>query len=228
VSAPARLVIFDCDGVLVDSEPISNSVLAELLNAEGLPTTPEEAIAAYRGMMMRDVIAHAQRRLGRSLAADFAARYERARSRAFAAGLEPVTGAAEAIRRLRCAGIEVCVATQGRPEATELKLRVAGLRELFGADVLFSSYSVPRGKPHPDLFLHAAASMGAEPDRCVVVEDTAIGVRGAVAAGMRALGFAGATAADPEGLCRAGAEVFQRMSEVPALLGVERQARERT
>jgi HAD superfamily hydrolase (TIGR01549 family) len=207
VSELPQLVIFDCDGVLVDSEPISNAVLAELLSAHGLPTTAEEALATYRGMMMRDVIDHAERRLGRPLPDGFAADFEAARSKAFRRGL---------------AGIAVCVATQGRPEATEHKLRVAGLRELFGAEALFSAYTVARGKPHPDLLLHAAARMGAEPVACVVVEDTAIGVRAGVAAGMRVLGFAGATAADRGALLAAGAEVCERLAEVPALIGIER------
>jgi HAD superfamily hydrolase (TIGR01509 family) len=222
VSELPQLVIFDCDGVLVDSEPISNAVLAELLSAHGLPTTAEEALATYRGMMMRDVIDHAERRLGRPLPDGFAADFEAARSKAFRRGLRPVAGAAEAVSAVRRAGIAVCVATQGRPEATEHKLRVAGLRELFGAEALFSAYTVARGKPHPDLLLHAAARMGAEPVACVVVEDTAIGVRAGVAAGMRVLGFAGATAADRGALLAAGAEVCERLAEVPALIGIER------
>lgn len=225
VSVRPQVVIFDCDGVLVDSEPISNAVLAELLSEAGLATTREEAIATYRGMMMPDVIADAQRRLGAALPADFAERYEHARSLAFSEGLEPVEGAAETVRRVRGAGIGVCVASQGKREATELKLRLCGLDALFDADALFSAYGVRRGKPHPDLFLHAAERMGAEPGRCVVVEDTAIGVRAAVAAGMRALGFAGATAADPQSLRAAGAEVFDRLLEVPALIGAERASR---
>ena len=94
------------------------------------------------------------------------------------------------MRAVRDAGIAVCVATQGEPEKTELTLRLTGLRPLFGADALFSAELVPRGKPHPDLFLHACAAMGATPEHCVVVEDSPLGVTAAVAAGMRVIGYA--------------------------------------
>jgi HAD superfamily hydrolase (TIGR01509 family) len=213
------LVIFDCDGVLVDSEPISNTVLARSLTAAGLPTTPSEALRTYKGRIMSDVVDVAESQLGSSLPRGFVERFESDRLEEFRRSLGPIPGAAAAVRAVSGAGVKVCVASQGKPEKTELTLGITGLRELFGADALFSAYSVARGKPHPDLFVHAARSMGATPERTVVVEDTSIGVTGAAAAGMRVLGFA------PDGdgavLTRAGAaEVIASLAELPARLGI--------
>ena len=218
MSAPLDLVIFDCDGVLVNSEPLSNAVLAEALTRAGLPTSTEEAIAAYKGLHIRDVLAHAEAGLGHPLPDDFESRYEQARAAAFRRELAPVPGAADAVNAVRAAGVVVCVASQGKPSKTEMTLTLCGLRPLFGADAVFSAHSVRRGKPHPDLFLHAAAAMGAPPERTVVVEDTTIGVRAAVAAGMRAFGYAADS--DPAELSLAGAEVIDRLGELPERLGL--------
>ena len=113
----------------------------------------------------------------------------------------------------------MCVASQGSVDKTRLTLGLTGLRDLFGADALFSAYSVARGKPAPDLFLHAASTMGADPARAVVIEDTPSGVTGAVRAGMRAFGRV-AEPEDEPALRRAGAETFTTMHELPALLGL--------
>ncbi len=212
------LVIFDCDGVLVDSEPISNAVLAQALTRVGLPTSAESALNEFRGLHMRDVVARAEERLGQALPEGWIASYEQERADAFRRSLAPTPGAAEAVRAVSAAGLAVCVASQGRREKTELTLSLTGLRELFGADAVFSAYSVARGKPHPDLFLHAAAAMGARPERCAVIEDTTVGVTAAVAAGMRVLGYAAAGGADA--LAAAGAEVIMALSEVPVRLGL--------
>jgi HAD superfamily hydrolase (TIGR01509 family) len=214
-----ELVIFDCDGVLVDSESISNGVLARLLTAEGLPTTLAEARRDYQGLMLSEVIHGAETRLGRPLPERWLARYEHERSAAFQEELQPVAGAAEAVRLLSAAGVAVCVASQGKLEKTRLTLGLTGLRDLFAAGALFSAESVTRGKPHPDLFLHAARVMGASPARTVVVEDTPSGVTAAVSAGMRALGYAADS--DERALADAGAEVFHALDELPALLALD-------
>src|SRR5207244_2679524 len=156
----ARLVILDCDGVLVDSEVLSNDVLAEELTAAGLPTTSSESRDAYQGMLLADIAAHAQRQLGRALPSDWQTRFERRRDAAFVLGLRAVPGAEAAVRRLHAAGLRTCVASQGKPEKVRLTLGLTGLIGLFDGDALFSAYSVARGKPHPDLFLHAATRMG--------------------------------------------------------------------
>jgi HAD superfamily hydrolase (TIGR01509 family) len=213
------VVIFDCDGVLVDSESISNGVLARMLTAEGLPTTLTEARRAYQGLLLGEVLLSAEAKLGHRLPDGWLARYERERSIAFRDELQPVAGAAEAVRRVSAAGIAVCVASQGKLEKTRLTLGLTGLLELFPPRALFSAESVPRGKPHPDLFLHAARVMGASPARSVVVEDTPSGVTAAVSAGMRALGYAADS--DERALADAGAEVFGALDELPLLLALD-------
>jgi HAD superfamily hydrolase (TIGR01509 family) len=213
-----ELVIFDCDGVLVDSEVISNEVLARALTAEHLPTTLGEARRDYQGLMLDEVVRGAEARLGGQLPAGWIDRFERDRATAFRQRLAAVPGAADAVRRVRAAGVAVCVASQGKLAKTRLSLELTGLYQLFPPETLFSAYSVQRGKPEPDLFLHAAASMSAEPSRCAVVEDTPSGIAAAVAAGMRALGFAADS--DERRLRDAGAEIVRSLDELPARLGL--------
>jgi HAD superfamily hydrolase (TIGR01509 family) len=213
-----RLVIFDCDGVLVDSERISNGVLARLLSDEGLATTLAQARRDYQGLLLGEVLESAEAKLGRSLGPGWLAGYERERELAFRRELQPVAGAAETVARVRAAGVEVCVASQGKLEKTRLSLQLTGLRPLFAEEALFSAESVARGKPHPDLFLHAAGAMGADPVSCVVVEDTPSGVTAAVAAGMRALGYAADS--DEAALRGAGAEILHSLDELAGALGL--------
>jgi HAD superfamily hydrolase (TIGR01509 family) len=215
-----RLVIFDCDGVLVDSEGISNAVLARALSSLGLEISGADAHDAYRGMFLTEIVADAERRLGAPLPPDFLETFERDRVDAFRASLEPMPGAAEAVRAVTAMRSDVCVASQGRLSKTELTLTLTGLRDLFGPDALFSAHSVPRGKPAPDLFLHAAAAMGAEPERCVVVEDTVIGVRAALAAGMRAIAFV--PQGDGDVFRAAGAATVRALHDLPGLLTGDR------
>ncbi len=213
-----QLVIFDCDGVLVDSEVISNEVLARALCVEGLPTTLAEARRDYQGLLLSEVVSQAETKLGQALPDDWLANYERDRTEAFRRDLQPVRGATEAVRHVIGARIAVCVASQGKLEKTRLSLELTGLRELFPSGALFSAHDVPRGKPHPDLFLHAASKMGAEPSGCVVVEDTASGVTAAVSAGMRVLGYVADS--DEVAIRQAGAELMETLDQLPRLLGL--------
>jgi HAD superfamily hydrolase (TIGR01509 family) len=207
-----QLVIFDCDGVLVDSEPISNAVLAAALTRAGIPTTTEEALSTYKGLRLDDVIERAGARLGAALPADFVATFEADRERAFREALVPVAGARETVQAIAAAGVPVAVASQGKLEKTEMTLGLTGLRPLFAPGAVFTAWSVPEGKPHPDVYLHAAAAMGAAPQRCAVVEDTVLGVTAGVAAGMRTFGFV--PAGDEAALAAAGAEVVRTLPEV--------------
>jgi HAD superfamily hydrolase (TIGR01509 family) len=218
VAPDVALVIFDCDGVLVDSEPISNAVLAASLTTAGLPTSADEALREYKGMLLADVRARAEQLLGRPLPDGLLDDFERDREQAFRASLQAVPGAREVVRAVQAAGVGACVASQGKLEKTELTLMLAGLRDLFADEALFSAYQVQRGKPHPDLFWHAAATMGADPEDCAVVEDTVIGVTAAAAAGMRVFGYAAAE--DPAALRAAGAQTIASLTEVPAALGL--------
>jgi HAD superfamily hydrolase (TIGR01509 family) len=213
-----QLVIFDCDGVLVDSEVISNEVLARLLSEQGLPTTLARSREQYQGLLLAEVVARAEATLGRELPDDWLTTYQDERDAALRRELEPVPGAAAAVTAVRRAGVRVCVASQAKLRKVRLVLDLTGLSPLFGEHTLFSAESVPRGKPHPDLFLHAAATMGAEPGRCAVVEDTPSGVTAARAAGMRALGLTADS--DEAALRAAGAECLAHLDELPALLGL--------
>jgi HAD superfamily hydrolase (TIGR01509 family) len=213
-----RLVIFDCDGVLVDSETISNDVLARLLSEEGLLTTLTQARRDYQGLLLSEVVHGAEAKLGHPLPAGWLDRYEHERTEEFRRELAPVPGAAALVADVLAAGVGVCVASQGKLEKTRLSLELTGLRGLFDERALFSAESAPRGKPHPDLFLNAARTMGAEPAACAVVEDTPSGVTAAVAAGMRAIGYAADS--DEAALRAAGAEIVHSLDEVPGLLGL--------
>jgi HAD superfamily hydrolase (TIGR01509 family) len=210
------LVIFDCDGVLVDSENLSNRVLAEMLSEEGGRLSTLEARAIFQGMRLDEVRLAAERIVGHSLPGDWITGYERRRSSVFEAELEPIAGAAETVRALRDAGIETCVASQGKLEKTALSLELTGLAELFATQARFSAHTVERGKPAPDLFLHAAASIGFEPAACLVVEDTPSGVLAATRARMRVVGYA--ADADAGALREAGAELT--IDAMPELLKV--------
>lgn len=214
-----ELVIFDCDGVLVDSEVISNEILAQMLTAEGLSTTLAQARRDYQGLLLGDVLAKAQRKLGRALPDDWLARYEHERAAAFRADLRPVSGAAQAVRRIKDAGLEVCVASQGKLSKTDLSLGLTGLGPLFPPATRFSAHAVAHGKPAPDLFLLACRTMGSRPACCVVVEDTPSGVTAAVSAGMRVLGSAADS--DEQKLRDAGAQVLHSLDELPGLLDLK-------
>lgn len=218
--APAtpELVIFDCDGVLVDSEPISNRVLARVLTRYGLPVSTQDALREYKGLLLRDLIAKAEAQLGAQLPAQFVDEFESEREVEFRAGLAAIPGAREAVQRVRGAGCKVCVASQGKLAKTELTLTLTGLRDLFADDELFSAHSVARGKPHPDLFLHAAETMASDPSACAVVEDTSLGVRAALRAGMRPLWYA--AAADGDQLDDAEVERVYDLADVPERLGI--------
>jgi HAD superfamily hydrolase (TIGR01509 family) len=215
-----ELVIFDCDGVLVDSEVISNEVLAQMLTRVGVPTTLAEARRECQGRLLTDVRDRAQAKLGRPFPPEWIAEYEDERDEAFRRELTPVAGAAEAVQRVKAAGLKVCVASQGQLTKTRLTLGLTGLRDLFPPHALFSAYDVPRPKPDPALFRHAAATMGVQPSACTVIEDTPSGVTAAVAAGMRVVGYAADS--DECRLRDAGAEIIRSLNKLPELLGLPR------
>jgi HAD superfamily hydrolase (TIGR01509 family) len=207
-----ELVIFDCDGVLVDSEPIANRVLAEELTRAGLPTTTEESMRAYMGRRTEDWLPLAEQQAGRALGADFVARVRARTLEAFRRELRPVPGVGAALARIR---VPACVASSSTPDRLRVALELTGLAGRFVGRV-FSASEVERGKPFPDLFLFAARRMGVAPGACAVVEDTERGVQAAIAAGMTAFGYAAAS--DAAALARAGARVFKEMVELPTLL----------
>ncbi len=210
---PLELVIFDCDGVLVDSEPIANRVLHEALIELGLDGDAAATERATRGRSMASALIWAEAELGRPLPEDFAESVQSRTFAAFRAGLDPVPGVAAALERIP---VPVCVASSGEAEKVRLSLGLTGLLPRF-AGRIFSATEVARGKPHPDLFLHAARAMGAEPAGCAVVEDSLPGIEAGRAAGMTVLAYADGRDTGP--LAAAGARVFVDMVELPALLG---------
>jgi HAD superfamily hydrolase (TIGR01509 family) len=220
LSTPA-LVIFDCDGVLVDSETLSSAVLARELTALGLPTSTAEARRTYQGVTTRDMVLAVQKQLAHPLPTAWREQLEREEVDTYQTQLKATVGVREVLERLRSAGIPRCIASQGTVELSELKLAHTGLREFFAADGIFSGELVPRGKPAPDLFLLAAETYDTPPERCVVIEDSPSGATGAVAAGMPVLGYTADPDTDAAGLARAGAQLFTSMSELPALLGLQ-------
>ena len=224
-SRPPELVIFDCDGVLVDSEPIANRILAAMLSELGLPTTLEESMRDYMGRTLEACRELAQARLQKLLPPDFESEFSRRMYAAFRRELAAVAGADAAVQQLRSLGIAVCVASSGSHEKMQVSLGHTELLRHFEGRI-FSASEVARGKPHPDIFLHAAARMRVPASGCVVVEDSVLGVRAGCAAGMRVLGFA--ARGDGSELREAGARIFRDMSRLPELLLADRAAGRRT
>jgi HAD superfamily hydrolase (TIGR01509 family) len=185
------LLILDNDGVLVDSEPIANRVLADLLTEYGAPHTYEETVARYMGTNLAYVRAAVEPRLGRALPADLETRYH---DELFARMRTELTAVAGVEAALDAIDLPTCVASSGTHERIEIALKAVGLYDRF-AGRIFSAEDVERGKPYPDLFLHAAARMGADPSGTVVVEDSPYGVQAAKAAGMTVVGYAAMTPA---------------------------------
>lgn len=209
-----QLLIFDCDGVLVDSEPIATRVAVAWFRAYGIEFDPEHFEQRFSGMTGDAVTEIAFREAGRPAPA---AATEQRRLQIMAVletELEAIEGVGDALEALRQPR---CVASSSHPDRIRLSLEKTGLLKHFGSHV-FSATEVPRGKPHPDLFLHAAARMGHAPEDCVVIEDSVAGVRAAKAAGMLAIGYA-PTPARERLLRDAGADhLVGAMRDLPALL----------
>jgi HAD superfamily hydrolase (TIGR01509 family) len=208
------LVIFDNDGVLVDSEGHANEILSELLNETGveLGMTREECMAEFMGRSMTTIRQLVEARLGRALPSDLEDRYHARLFEVFATKLTAVPGVERALERI---ALPTCVASSGTHERIRRALTATGLLARFEGRI-FSAQDVARGKPAPDLFLHAARSLGVAPARCAIIEDSPLGVEAANAADMVAFGFARLT--PPELLVRARGGIFSSMDDLPALL----------
>jgi HAD superfamily hydrolase (TIGR01509 family) len=218
VSHPFDLIIFDCDGVLVDSERLSIRVDAMYLERLGWPMDQEEIVERFVGRSDADMRADIEERLGRPIPTEIDREFERIYRDTFEKELTAVDGIVDALDAIVAAAIPICVASSGGHAKIRRSLELTGLARYFG-DRIFSAADVPRGKPAPDLFLHAASSMDASPARCAVVEDSAFGVDAVLAAGMRAFAYAGGVTSGDR-LSRPGVVVFEDMRELPALLGV--------
>jgi HAD superfamily hydrolase (TIGR01509 family) len=212
------LIIFDCDGVLVDSEVISCRAHAETLTRHGYPITAEQVLDRFLGRSMRQTTLEVEAELGRRLPDDFFSQTYAEIFRLFAESLEATPHIGEALARI---AQPVCVASSGPPEKISASLNRTGLYDRF-APHIFSAVQVRHGKPEPDLFLFAAERMQAAPARCIVIEDSVAGIAGAIAAGMPVLGFDGGSHCRPghgDALRAAGAAaVFDDMRQLPDLI----------
>ncbi len=208
---PYQLVIFDCDGVLVDSERLAVRTETEILGSLGWNVTEEEVVDRFVGRSAEYMRAQIEERLGRPV--DWEDEFESRYREVFEQELRPVEGIAEALRAIETSS---CVASSGTHARIQFSLGLTGLLEHFEGRV-FSAQDVARGKPAPDLFLHAAKQMGVQPEACAVVEDSPAGVEAAVAAGMAAFAFAGGVvpAARLQG---ERVLVFEHMSLLPGLI----------
>ncbi|MFE9097785.1 HAD family hydrolase [Streptomyces sp. NPDC007264] len=209
------LVIFDNDGVLVDSEPISNRLLAAYLTELGHPTSYEDSLRDYMGAAMHRVHDTIEERTGRKLPADFDDVFHARVFAAFERELRPVAGAVDVLEKLAADGVPYCVASSGSHERIRVGHRTTGLDRWFDDSRIFSAQDVGRGKPAPDLFLYAAERMGVATRRCAVVEDSPLGVQAAVAAGMDVYGF---TAMTPAGRLTDATHLFAGLEELVGLL----------
>lgn len=189
-ASSSNLVIFDCDGVLVDSERLAVDIDVQAVTAAGWPITREEVIDLFVGRSELDMVRAVEEHLGRSLPADWDAAWAETYSRVFDEQLEAVPGIEAALAELAERRVAICVASSGTPPRIERSLTRTGLWSRFAGRV-FSATEVYNGKPAPDLFLHAARTMGFPPRQCVVVEDSRYGVTAARAAGMPVIGYAG-------------------------------------
>jgi HAD superfamily hydrolase (TIGR01509 family) len=213
------LVIFDCDGVLVDSETIALAEVRHALGQAGLKLTHAQAIDRFLGFSVDSIMQTAEAELSGALPAAFRNDLSRDILARFASELKGIAGVRLAVEALNC---RVCVASSSPLDRIRAALSVAGYGPLFEPHI-FSATMASRGKPHPDLFLHAAREMGASPGRCLVIEDSVPGVMAGVSAGMKVFGFVGGShfsgLAQQQRLQAAGAAlIFDDMSQLPALV----------
>jgi HAD superfamily hydrolase (TIGR01509 family) len=211
------LVIFDCDGVLVDSEILAVEVDKRILAEFDWHLTTEEIVDRFLGKSAATFTSELEHHLGHDLPSDWDAAYAPWFLDAFESSLRPVKGIEAALDAITT---RTCVASSGSHEKIRTTLGLTGLYHRFEGRI-FSATEVDHGKPAPDLFLHAASRLGVPPDRCIVIEDSKYGVRAARAAGMRALGYAGGLT-PAEWLLAEGATAFTSMSELPGLLHAHR------
>ncbi|MGC4023887.1 MAG: HAD family hydrolase [Mesorhizobium sp.] len=216
------LIIFDCDGVLVDSEMISTSVLYDLFVQYDIPIDQPTIYERFLGRSMASMRTVLDEEYGVPMTDEHLEFVRRNMRERFARELKPVPGVAEALARLQ---MPVCVASSSSPERIRLSLGVTGLLDFLEPNI-FSATMVKNGKPAPDLFLHAAREMRVEPERCVVIEDSPAGVMAAQAAKMSVFGFIGGGHAEPAGLATALAAlgpdlIFNDMCDLPQLLAAK-------
>jgi HAD superfamily hydrolase (TIGR01509 family) len=214
-----KLVIFDCDGILVDTENLANRRLAEWLTEAGYPASFEYCRKNFSGRSMASVQKEIEDQTSIVLGSDFVDRWNAGLPDLFAHGVEAVPHVREFVDAVRASGIAYCVATSARVTKMHITLGQTGLLPLF-EHAMFSSTMVGRGKPFPDLFLHAAKTMGFLPADCIVIEDSVAGTQAGIAAGMRVFSYHGDPYSDRDGLIDAGGILFDDMRQLAGLVPI--------
>lgn len=210
-------VLFDCDGVLVDSEPITNRVLREMLGELGWQLTQEECMGHFVGKSLKEELSIIAAETGHAVDGSWLAAFQLRRNAALMEQLTPIPNIHDAVHRIHADhGARIACASGADRIKVEMQLRKVGLMDYFEGRI-FSGYETPRSKPFPDVYLAAAQALQADPRRCAVVEDTVTGVAAGVAAG--AIVFAYLPQGDGAALREAGAvEVFADMADLPLLM----------
>lgn len=210
------LIIFDCDGVLVDSETLENEIMAQCLTQAGMPMTGLQARTRFIGYSMKTVIADVEAELGRALPNDWLENFHHRSHTRLAAEIEAIDGVVAAIDALELMGYQTAVASSGEHAKMKVTLGRTDMYERFKGRI-FSAQDVANGKPAPDVYLLAAKTLGHAPETCFAVEDSPNGARAAVAAGMTTFGYAAQI--DPNLLRVAGVkQTFLIMADLPALV----------
>ena len=211
------LVIFDCDGVLVDTEAIDDLIVSSLLKEIGLDIEPHEVATKSIGLSDTDMWKQYEKEFGRPLPADMISRHTARVIEAFQKDLKPMPGVKAVVQMLSESAVPICIASNGSIEKMNVTLDITGLIPYFDGNI-FSADQVDKGKPDPELFLLAAKTMGFEPGQCVVIEDSRPGVVGALAAGMTVLGYC--PNGDTWNLGDLGVTTLSNMSVLPQLIGL--------
>ncbi len=225
---PFDAVLFDCDGVLVDSEPITNRVLAEMLGELGWQLSTDDSMRIFTGKAVKDEAALIEAQTGFSITSGWLQSFRERRNTALDADLVAIAGAPEAVRKVyRLLDGRIACASGADRHKVELQLAKIGILDCF-AGRIFSGHETPRSKPFPDVYLAAAAALNVDPARCAIVEDTVTGATAGVAAGATVFGYSPAGVAgfghsDPDAMRAVGvAQVFTDMAQLPAVLAAWR------
>ncbi|QUS56709.1 HAD family hydrolase [Pseudovibrio brasiliensis] len=216
LSSPPKLVIFDCDGVLVDSEKIYIRILHQMMQSFGAPLSFQQCWEMFVGKTSRDVNDYLKEQ-GLTAPDTWTQDFHEQANVAMGQEAQPVEGVKQVVEQLVNAGIPICVGSNGHPKTVRLSLEVTGLLPFFG-DNVFTATDVGVPKPAPDLFLHGAKMAGISPEHCVVIEDSATGLKAAANAGMRSFVYSPENIPTPTNLF--GAHPFQSMATLPDLLGL--------
>ncbi len=214
-----QLVIFDCDGVLVDTEAVANACMAEIFTDLGHPISGHECRTLFQGRTMEAVCETFAEMAGLPHDPALPALLRGEVEKVLAESVEPVPGAVDLVHRVSSEGLAFCVASSGSVAKMHITLGHVGLLPML-QDVLFSAQDVGRGKPHPDVFLAAAAAMGSRCEDAVIIEDSVSGVQAGITAGARVIAYSGDPFTDASALAAAGAEIVDDMGEAAVLMGL--------